>query len=72
MAIKIWYISLAADFTSNTPDTRKKDGPIELFYKPAIENVGDFYFSTEIYKSTSVYLQKNLYQRNDNWLNPEE
>ena len=29
MGIKIWYISLAPDFTSNTPATRKKDGPIE-------------------------------------------
>jgi hypothetical protein len=29
MAIKIWYVSLAVDFTSNTPATRKKDGPIE-------------------------------------------
>jgi len=36
MAIKIWYISLEADFTSNTTATRKKDGPIELFYKPVI------------------------------------
>ena len=36
MAIKIWYISLEADFTSNTPATRKKDGPFELFYKPVI------------------------------------
>ena len=36
MAIKIWYISLEADFTSNTPATRKKDGAVELFYKPVI------------------------------------
>jgi len=56
MAIKIWYISQAVDFTSNTPATRKKDGPIELFYKPVIENVGDFYFATDVYKSTSLYL----------------
>jgi len=56
MGVKIWYISLAADFTSNTPATRKKDGPIELFYKPVIENVGDFYFATDFYKSTSFYL----------------
>ncbi len=45
MAIKIWYISLAADLTSNTLATWKIDGPVELFYKPVIENVGDFYFS---------------------------
>ena len=61
LAIKIWHISLHADFASNTPDTRKKDGLFELFYKPVIENVGDFYFSTEFYKSTSLYLQKNFY-----------
>ena len=71
MGIKIWYISLFADFTSNTPDTRKKDGPFELYYKPVIENVGDFYFSTEVYKSTSLYLQKSFYYRNDNWYNPD-
>ena len=56
MAIKIWYISLAVDFTSNTPATRKKDGPIELFYKPVVEKVGDFYFANDFYKSTTVYL----------------
>ena len=36
MSIKIWYITLEADFTSNNPDTRKKDGAIEKFFKPVI------------------------------------
>jgi hypothetical protein len=49
MAIKIWYVSLSADYDSNTLTTRKIDGPVELFYKPVIENVGDFYFSNEFY-----------------------
>ena len=61
MGIKIWYISLAPDFTSNTPATRKKDGSLELYFKPVVENIGDFYFSTEFYKSNNIYLQKSVY-----------
>ena len=56
MGIKIWYITLAPDFTSNTPATRKKDGDFELFFKPIVENIGDFYFSTQVYKSNNIYL----------------